>query len=94
MEEIPKITRYYPKWKAKNLEVVLVSLDTDPNAFTDFAAPLPFISVCDFKQWDSPIVKEYHVFGTPTYFLLDENHRILVRAKSPEQIDAWVNNKL
>ena len=93
-EEMPKIASFYPKWKAKDVEVVMVSLDTDPKEFVEFAAPLPFISTCDYQKWDSPVAQDYHIFGTPTYYLLDKDLKILVKAKSPEQVDAWVDYKL
>jgi hypothetical protein len=34
----------YNNWKAKGVEVVFVSLDTDKNEFENFTAPFPFYS--------------------------------------------------
>jgi peroxiredoxin len=90
-EEMPEIAKHYPKWKDNGVEVVLVSLDINKEAYQNFVKDLPFISTCDFKKWDSPIVNEYYVFGTPTMFLLDANRKILLRPNSVKQMDAWVD---
>jgi hypothetical protein len=88
---MPEIAKHYPKWKDNGVEVVLVSLDINKEAYQNFVKDLPFISTCDFKKWDSPIVNEYYVFGTPTMFLLDANRKILLRPNSVKQMDAWVD---
>jgi peroxiredoxin len=90
-EEIPEIAKHYPKWKENGVEVVLVSLDENKEAYQNFVKDLPFISTCDFKKWDGPIVNDYYVFGTPTMFLLDANRKILLRPNSVKQMDAWVD---
>ena len=90
-EEIPEIAKLYSKWKAQGVEVVFISLDEAPQDFTKFTASLPFISSCDFKKWNSPIVESYYVFGTPTMFLLNNKREILLRPNSVKQMDAWVD---
>lgn len=90
-EELPEIAKLYPKWKENNVEVVFVSLDEQKEAYHNFAKDFPFISTCDFKKWDSPIVNDYFVFGTPTMYLLDNKREILLRPNSVKQMDAWVD---
>jgi thiol-disulfide isomerase/thioredoxin len=90
-QEIPEIAKLYPKWKQNNVEVVFVSLDEDKESYRNFVKDLPFLSTCDFKKWESPIAKDYYVFGTPTMFLLDEKRKILLRPNSVKQMDAWVD---
>lgn len=90
-EELPKIASLYPKWKDKGVQVVFVSLDEDQKAYRDFVKAFPFISTCDYNKWDSKIVKDYYVFGTPTMYLLDKKREILLRPNSVNQMDAWVD---
>jgi thiol-disulfide isomerase/thioredoxin len=90
-EELPEIVKLYSKWKSQGVEVVFVSLDDEKEAYRNFAKDFPFISTCDFKKWDSPIVNVYYVFGTPTMFLLDDKREILLRPNSVKQMDAWVD---
>ncbi len=90
-EELPAIAKHYANWKANGVEVVFVSLDDNKEQFTGFSKDFPFISVCDFKKWNSPIANDYYVFGTPTIYLLDQNREILLRPISVQQMDAWVD---
>ncbi|MFN3588806.1 MAG: peroxiredoxin family protein [Spirosomataceae bacterium] len=89
-EEIPKIINNYVKWKNLGLEVIYVSLETDRDKFKEEIGKYPFFTYCDFLSWDSPLVKNYYVFGTPTLFLLDESRKIVLRPNSVEQVDSWV----
>ena len=91
VEEFSQIPKLYEKWKSKGVEVVFVSLDTDQTTFKSFSSGLPFISACDYKKWNTVAAKDYHVFGTPTLFILDKNQKILLRPTSIKQIDAWVD---
>ncbi len=88
-----QLFKYYPKWKAnkKELEIIYVSVDTDKKAFDTVYANAPWKVYADFKGWESQAVKDYHVIGTPSFFLLDKNRKIISRPKSIAQIDAILN---
>lgn len=91
-KEIPKLAKKYPAWHEKGLEVAMVGLDESPKDFAQFAAPFPFISTTDYQKWESQVVKDFHVYATPTMFLLDKDKNILLRPKSTEHLEAWVNS--
>ena len=93
-EDLEEIARLYEKWQKKGLQVIFLSLDEQLPAFGSFVASFPWLSYCDGKGWESPPVKDYYVFGTPTMFLLDGERRILVRPGSVKQVDAWVESKM
>jgi peroxiredoxin len=90
--EIPKLAKKYPNWHDKGLEVALIGLDDNPKDFAKFAAPFPFISTTDYQKWESQAVKDFHVYATPTMFLLDKDKNIVLRPKSTEHLEAWVNS--
>jgi len=91
MEELPKLIQSYVKWRNLNVEVVYISLDTDRAVFEDAVKNYPFFTYCDFKKWESQVVKDYYVFGTPTFYLLNSKREIILRPNSVKQIDAWVD---
>jgi peroxiredoxin len=91
MQEAPELVKQYPNWKEQGVEVVMVSLDETAEKFEKFANGFPFISLCDFKKWESPVMKDYHVFATPTMYLLDGRREILLRPTSVRQLDSWVD---
>ncbi|MFN2395816.1 MAG: thioredoxin-like domain-containing protein [Bacteroidales bacterium] len=90
-EELLQIAGLYEKWKKYKVEVVYVSLDEDKETFKSFAGVFPFISICDYQKWESPVVNAWHVFATPTMYLLDDTREILLRPNSVKQMDAWVD---
>jgi len=90
-DELRQLLPLYEKWNAKDIEVIFISLDTDKALFKGFSSILPFISMCDYKKWDTQSVNDYYVFATPTMFLLDNNQKIILRPNSVKQIDAWVD---
>ena len=89
--ELSQIARVYEKWKTQDVEVVFVSLDEDKEDFKTFAGDFPFISICNYQKWEGPVVKAYHIFDTPTMYLLDSKREILLRPNSVKQMDAWVD---
>ena len=90
-QELPKIVGLYKKWKEQGVEVVFVSLDQDKKLFKSFAGIFPFISICDYQKWGSPIVNDYYVFATPTIYLLNDKREILLRPNSLSQLDSWLD---
>lgn len=90
-QELSKISGLYKKWKEQSVEVVFVSLDVDEKIFKKFAGVFPFISICDYQKWGSPIVQSYHVFASPTIYLLNDKREILLRPNSVSHLDSWVD---
>jgi len=89
-DELFQIARLYDKWRKHGVEVVFVSLDEERQTFRNFAAIFPFISICDYRKWDSPIVKAWHLFATPKLYLLNDKREILLRPNSFSHMDSWV----
>jgi peroxiredoxin len=90
-QELVQIMNHYNSWKIHGVEVVFVSLDTDKKLFKNFVSPFPFISLCDYQKWESPVVQDYHVFATPTIYLLNNKQEILLRPSSVNQLDSWID---
>lgn len=91
IEEIPKIKTYYDQWKKEyDVEVVLVSLDTEKVKYEAFINDFPWISSVDYKGWEGKNARDYYVFGTPTMYLLNSDQKIVLKPISPEQTNAWL----
>lgn len=94
VEEIPKLKNFYTDWQQKyDLEIVLISLDTEKDKYAAFTKDFPWINSCDYQKWDSKAVRDYYVFATPTMFLLDANNTILVKPVSAAHVEAWMKGK-
>lgn len=90
-EELAQLFPLYSKWKEKGLEVVFISLDTDKTAFQNYTNVLPFISYCDYQQWNTKAAKDYYVSSSPTIYLLDKNNKIILRPRFIKAIDSWID---
>ena len=94
-EEALDLLKYYHKWKTeKNVATVYVSIDTDEEAYAEAYENAPWQMFCDFKGWESEAVKDYHIWGTPTYFLLDKDLTILSHINSAKHANAWIMNRI
>ena len=88
--DYPKLIESYKTLnKTYNLEIVYVSLDTDKTAFNSYYKEAPFITFCDEKGWRTQAAKDYHVFATPTYFLLDKKLKIVAKIKNAAHLESW-----
>ena len=89
--DYPSLVGKYKKLKEKyDLEVIYISIDTDKKVFEEYYKEAPFITFCDTKGWETQAAKDYHVFATPTYILLDKELKILSKIQSPEHLEAWL----
>lgn len=77
-----------------SIDFMLENLSKDKVLFKGFSSIFPFISACDYTKWENQATKDYFVFATPTMFLLDTEHKILLRPNSVKQIDAWFDYAL
>lgn len=78
-EEMPKLEKIYDKLKAKGVEVVAISADTDKKQYEKFTKDYKWYGYCDYKKWDSPAFRIYNIYATPTILVLDE--KMTLKAK-------------
>ena len=89
-EQTPQLVEHYTAWKDKAVEVVLVSLDENTADFANFTGALPFVSTTTLKKWDTKAAQDYHIYATPTYFLLDEDLKIILKPKNLAHLNAYI----
>ena len=90
--ELPKILEKYNQLKAKNIEVIALSLDSEKSAYQTRVKDLPWINDSEIKGWYSSYVDKYNVHATPTYFVLDSANKII--AKPDHAADVFTYLKL
>jgi len=93
-KEALELLKYYDAWKIKNVKIIYISIDTDKTAFKTAYKNAPWQIYCDFKGWDTQATKDYYIFGTPSYFLVDADNKILVRPNSVAHANTWIEYKL
>lgn len=95
IEEVPKIRDVVNEVNAmlakqnKRLQVIAISLDTDKEAWENFVNDnqlQSFINYSEFQGWQSPTAKLYHVYATPTMFLLNKEKKIIAKPENASQL--------
>lgn len=78
LPELDKLSVQIPDQK---LRIIDISLDTSIMARESVLAKLngKMLHQCDFKGWESPWVNDFHIYATPTLFLVDRNR--VIKAK-------------
>ena len=51
-------------------------------------------NVSQLQAWNSPVVADYKVTATPTYFLLDQEGKIVLKPKRYFEVDKFLNENL
>lgn len=79
MEQNRYLEMAYDRFSEQGLNILQVSLDSDPDAWRMVADPnhSDWVHLCDFGRWESPIVRLYRLERIPANFLIDENGTII-----------------
>lgn len=75
--ELPQFIPLYNQMKAKNIEVIGLSLDADKNSYENRVKNFPWVNDAELKGWYSNVADLYNIKATPTYFILDANNKII-----------------
>jgi hypothetical protein len=52
---------------------------------------IQWINTCNLKGFESPVIKDYNIWQTPTFFLLDADKKIISRPVNTTRLDAELN---
>lgn len=92
---VKELLKEYPKWKSqKNTEVIYVSLDTNPEAYSALYGNVPWPMLNENKGWESELIKSYFIYGTPTYLMLDSENKIVSHINSVAHANAYITYTL
>lgn len=80
-ESMPRVNEFAVN--NPDIKVLAISLDDDEDAFKDSAKNFTgILHYCDFKKWNSEPVKKYNIVATPSFFLLDNERKIIDKYSS------------
>lgn len=93
-EEIPMLAQQYEFLKSKGVEVIYIALDIDLEQHLAFSKNLPFVVSCMCKLGEQEAANDYFVRSTPSLFLLNAKHEIVLRPFTFLQLQAWIKSNL
>lgn len=85
-EEMPNVEN----WAKQHPEtqVVAISLDDDPKTYREAIKAYPnLMHHSDLKRWEGKAVKDYYIYGTPSFILLDEHKNIIGKYSAFSQVE-------
>ncbi|WP_290700762.1 TlpA disulfide reductase family protein [Lacinutrix sp.] len=85
LDEIPVLKEFIKSQQKEDIQVVAIALDNDLYRWKDLTYQYPdFLHVFGEGKWDNPIGDQYNVTGTPSYFVLDKDKKIIAK---PEDVN-------
>lgn len=95
-KEIPQLRAMYADLKKQNIEVIAMGMDDNSDIHKIVTQSHPWINQFVGRDWNAPITQHYYVFGTPTFFLVDKNMKIVAKPKSIADLSQWLsrNNRI
>ena len=95
-QENPNVVKVYNKYKAKNFDIIGISLDTDKAAWLGAvkADGLTWTHVSELKDFNGETVKKYQVQAIPTSYLIDPTGKIVAKNLRGEELDAFLAKTL
>ncbi len=97
----PHCLELMPKLKAfaerhPDFEMVSVVLSPDNKTLRDFLKQegiSNWIHLSDGLGWESPMAKDYNIFGTPTLFVLDADKQIVSKPSGMKELQEFITAK-
>ena len=95
LKEIPELHKLIAPIKTKDLQVIAIGLEKEVYNWNTLKFDFPkFIHVYGEGKWENPISNAYNVTATPTYFVLDENKRIINKPEDFEALELFLESHI
>jgi hypothetical protein len=92
--EMAQLIQFYPQLKEKGIRVVSIASDTDKTKFQTTAAQFPWPDkLCDFKGSAGETFANYNVVGSPSFYLVDKDGKLLGLMYSVTDMKNFLNNE-
>lgn len=89
---MPELQHWYLEENEAGVEVVAISIDSSASRFNEYLSrqEMSWITVHDPLGWHGKVPGDYHIYATPSIFLLDRDRRILARPMNIRQLQRAV----
>jgi thiol-disulfide isomerase/thioredoxin len=93
--EVPNVVAAYQKYHDQGFDVLGVSLDTDQNAMTSFAAENGMVwpQYFDGQGWSNALARQYGVNAIPAMWLIGKDGKLITK-DAREDLDADIARAL
>ena len=89
VREVPKLHEFLQE--KDSIGVVAFALEKDDLGWNNFKPNLPgWYHVLGLKKWENKIARTYNIYSTPSYFILDENKKIIAKPEELKDVKAFI----
>ena len=93
LAEVPRLHELVKNFSPGSYKVIAVGLENEPYDWRNKVFDFPeFINVLGLGKWENEIGNMYDVSGTPTYFVLDKDKKIIAKPKDYEALVQFISN--
>jgi len=93
INEVFRLITIYPQLQEKDIRVVSIAADMDEKRYEEGIRNFPWQDkLCDFKGFSGSNFSNYNVIGTPSFFLIDNNYKLLGQFYSVSDLEETVMN--
>ena len=90
LREIPQIHKYLEK--NKKVKVIAFSLEKNDIGWKNYKKTLPnWHHVLGLNKWENKTARTYNIMSTPSYFILDDNKKIIAKPDALEDVKEAIN---
>ena len=95
-QEIPNLVPMYQELNPRGFGMVGISVDQQKMAWTKAIADnqIPWQNVSQLQGWDAPITDDYKITQTPTYFLLDQEGKIVLKPERWFEVQRFLQSRI
>lgn len=93
LQELPKVKELMKNYDDKKIKVIAYGIEDDKTNWEKVTASYPeFIQVIGLGKWDNPLVKDYGILTTPSYFVLDKNKTIIAKPEDSKALETFLKS--
>jgi len=91
-EALPQMKKFYDPENTGKLQIIAVSIDKSENDLKKAIAENGYrwINIGELKGWEGPVVQEYGVVATPTFFVLDQDKKIIAKPVRFDELEKYL----
>ncbi len=95
-EAMPSLIESHKKYASLGLKTIAIAIDDDVAVWKSGikAKNVDWIFISDLKGLLSPVMEDFHIYQTPTLFIVDENNIIVSKPNGPVQINTTLDDLL
>ncbi|EHQ31111.1 TlpA disulfide reductase family protein [Mucilaginibacter paludis] len=92
-QENPNVVRLYNQFKDKGLNILGISLDEKKTDWLKAIADdkLTWRQATEFKNFESPVVRMYHIEAIPSNFMIDPQGNIIAKNITGTELEDFLN---